>query len=101
MMARNKIDSLVVVDDDDKYIGTVTINHIKLHGKEHRTIEPLIETGNVTAKVSDDARQCFDTLLTSGDSYVVVLNDDQTPAGIVTNSSMAKAMADALWGDIG
>ena len=41
---------------------------------------------------------CFDQLIESGSSYLVVLNPDQTVAGIVTKTSMASAMADQLWG---
>ena len=37
-------------------------------------------------------------LFESGSSYLVVLNPDQTVAGIVTKTSMASAMAEQLWG---
>ena len=38
-------------------------------------------------------------ILVKGGNYVVVLNPDQTIAGIVTRSSMARALASAVWGD--
>ena len=40
-----------------------------------------------------------DYLLDSGASYVVVLNADDTIAGIVTKTSVARSVADNLWGD--
>ena len=43
--------------------------------------------------------ESFDKLLNTDSSYVVVLHEDDTIAGIVTKTSMAKAMAEALWGD--
>ena len=45
------------------------------------------------------AAACFDKLINQGGNYVVVLNPDQTIAGIVTRSSMARALASAVWGD--
>ncbi|NLF77839.1 MAG: osmoprotectant, partial [Chloroflexi bacterium] len=47
-----------------------------------------------------DAREAFDKLLASTHNYVVVLNDDNTVAGLITRTSMAKAMGEALWGDL-
>lgn len=99
-MARNRVDTLLVVNEDDTYAGTVSINNIRLYGHAGDTIEKLVTNTNCTAYLNDDARECFDKLVSSGDSYVVVLNTDNTIAGIVTKTSMAKAMADALWGDI-
>jgi osmoprotectant transport system ATP-binding protein len=45
------------------------------------------------------AQQVFDVLLSSP-NYLIVLNDDQTVAGLITRTSMAKAMGEALWGEI-
>ncbi|MEG1108415.1 MAG: ABC transporter ATP-binding protein [Oscillospiraceae bacterium] len=99
-MARSGVDTLLVVDDEDKYFGTVSIRDIKLRGKGEKTIEPLIANTVQTARRNGDARECFDYLIKSYDSYVVVLNDDDTIAGIVTKNSMAKALSDTLWGDV-
>ena len=41
----------------------------------------------------------MDYLLESGDDYVVVLNANDTIAGIVTKTSVAKSVATTLWGD--
>jgi osmoprotectant transport system ATP-binding protein len=35
----------------------------------------------------------------SSANYLIVLNDDRTVAGLITRTSMAKAMGDALWGE--
>ena len=47
---------------------------------------------------SFEARECFDYLLDSGAPYVVVLNEDDTIAGIVTKTSVARSVASSLWG---
>lgn len=99
LMARHHVDTLVVVNEDKTYAGTVSIRDIKTSGQTSGTIEPLIRQENSTSYTDEDARECFDKLVSSGDSYVVALNADNTVAGIVTKTSMAKALADALWGE--
>ena len=99
-MARTGVDTLIVVGNSDEYLGTVSIRDIRLRGKGEKTIEPLITNKAQTAKRSGDARECFDYLINSADDYVVVLNEDDSVAGIVTKNSMAKALSDTLWGDV-
>lgn len=99
-MARSGVDTLIVVGDNDEYLGTVSIRDIKLRGKGEKNIEPLITSKAQTARRDGDARECFDYLINSFDDYVVVLNEDDTVAGIVTKNSMAKALSDTLWGDM-
>ncbi len=99
IMARRKIDSLLIKNDDDTYAGTVTIGNIKRHGKNRSTIGEIPVTSHVTSYVSDDATESLDKLLDSDKDFVVVLNEDDTIAGIITKTSMARAMADTLWGD--
>ena len=49
--------------------------------------------------MGDDAKESFDYLLDSGAPYVVVLKEDDTIAGIVTKTSVARSVAESLWGD--
>ncbi|MGI5984415.1 MAG: betaine/proline/choline family ABC transporter ATP-binding protein [Clostridiales bacterium] len=97
-MARSGVDTVVVVDEEDKYVGTVSIRDIKLRGMGENTIKPLISRNVQTVQRDGNAQECFDYLLNSGDNYVIVLNEDDTLAGIVTKNSMAKALSEALWG---
>ncbi len=99
-MARTGVDTLIVVGDNDEYLGTVSIRDIRLKGKGEKTIEPLITDKAQTASRDGDARECFDYLINSYDNYVVVLNENGSVAGIVTKNSMAKALSDTLWGDV-
>ena len=99
MMARNSVDTLLVTDEEDRYLGTVSIGDIRHWGRSLNNIEPLIRQTARTARVGDDARESFDYLLDSGAAYVVVLNGDDTIAGIVTKTSVARSVAQNLWGD--
>ena len=49
-------------------------------------------------KAQDNAKDCFDQLISSGAPYLVVLGDGEQVAGIITKTSMASAMAEQLWG---
>ena len=97
-MQRHNVDTLIVVDDEEKYQGTVSIADIRLTGHVVKDIEPLIRCNNPTVRVEDNAKDCFDLLISSGASYLVVLNDKDEVAGIITKTSMASAMAEQLWG---
>lgn len=99
IMARRQIDSLLIKNDDDTYAGVVTVDNIKKSGKVSGKIGEIPISENAVSYVSEDAMESFDKLLSSSNDYVVVLNEDRTIAGIVTKTSMARAMADALWGD--
>ena len=98
-MARHSVDTLLVVDECNRYAGTVSIGDIRAWGKELKTIDPIIRQAARTVRIGDDAKESFDYLLESGASYVIVLNEDDTVAGIVTKTSVARAVAETLWGD--
>ena len=97
-MARGSEDTLLVTDEENRYVGTVSIGDIRHWGRELNSIEPLIRQTARTARVGDEAKESFDYLLDSGANYVVVLNADDTIAGIVTKTSVARSVAENLWG---
>ena len=99
LMARSGVDTLLVTDEDDKYLGVLPIRNIRLYGRNADSIVPLITKEVRSVRVGDDARKAIEYLMNSGDSYLVVLNHDDTIAGIITKNSMARVVADTLWGE--
>ena len=97
-MARGSVDTLLVTDSEGRYAGTVSIGDIRHWGQSLNSIEPLVRQTARTVRVGDDAKESFDYLLDSGAPYVVVLNTDDTIAGIVTKTSVARSVAENLWG---
>lgn len=97
-MARSSVDSLLVTDEEKHYVGTISIADIRRWGRELTSIEPMVRQTARTVRVGDDAKESFDYLLESGANYVVVLNEDDTIAGIVTKTSVARSVAENLWG---
>lgn len=98
-MARYSVDTLLVINEKNQYLGTVSIEDVQHYGKGLASIEPLIRQTARTAHVGDDAKESFDYLLSSGSGYVIVLNEDGTVAGIVTKTSVARSVAENLWGN--
>ena len=97
-MQRHNVDTLLVVDEARRYQGAVSIADIRLTGHVVKTIAPLVRCTTPIVHVGDNAKECFEQLISSGFPYLVVLNGDETVAGIVTKTSMASAMAEQLWG---
>lgn len=98
-MARGNVDSLIVTDEEERYAGTVSIGDLRRWGRELESIEPIVRKTARTVRLGDDARESFDYLLDSGAGYVVVLDQEDHVAGIVTKTSVARSVAENLWGD--
>ena len=58
-----------------RYQGTVSIADIRLTGHVVKTIGPLVRCNTPTVHTGDNAKDCFDLLISSGAPYLVVLND--------------------------
>jgi osmoprotectant transport system ATP-binding protein len=97
-MKRKNVDTLLIKNPDGTYAGIVSIKSIKDHGKDLKTIETLVMQNYDVSYLDEDAQICFEKLFNGNGNYVVVLNHDDTIAGIVTKTSMAKALAEAVWG---
>lgn len=100
MMMRRNVDSCIVLNDDETFAGTVPIETIRSQGKAGREIGELLSTDALTISRKENAHKAFDILLASSADYLVVLNDDKTVAGLITRTSMAKALGEALWGEM-
>ena len=99
IMNRKEINSLVIVDESQQYLGVVTIDDIKKHGKAGREVGEFINYDMNVVNINDPAKDAFEILVNSQFGYVIVKNDDNTVAGLITKTSMVKAMAGAMWGD--
>lgn len=100
MMSRRNVNTLIVLNEDDTYAGSVSIDEIKNRGKAGMQVGEILNGKVDTTFENDDAKAAFEKLINSHESYVVVLKEDGRVAGIITKTGMAKALADALWGDL-
>ncbi|MDL2211923.1 betaine/proline/choline family ABC transporter ATP-binding protein [Erysipelotrichaceae bacterium OttesenSCG-928-M19] len=99
MMNQRDIGSVIVVDDDDKFMGIVTIETIKEKGVPGALIEEILDRDVKTVLINHNAKDAFDEFYDSKLDYLTVLNRNKTVAGIITKTSMAKALASLVWGE--
>jgi len=99
IMSRREIDSLVVVDREEHYIGVLLIETVNERGKAGDTIKDLITADFPTVTPDTPAKTAFDIISSQRAEYVIVLTEDKKVAGIITKTSMSKALASVVWGD--
>jgi len=99
LIRQRDLDSCIVIDDDNRFMGTVTIDTIRQHGKPGEAISHLVQDNTPTVRLDDSAKDAFDLLSDTHANYVVVLSPTDTVSGIITRSSMSKALASVVWGD--
>lgn len=99
LMNQKDFNSCIVVDENKKLVGTVSVERIFKEGKPGEDISRLIKNNVVTVKKEDSAKKAFEILENRELDYLVVLSDKNEVAGIITRSSMTKALASVVWGD--
>ena len=98
LMKHKELDSAIVVDSQDKFKGIVTIENIKQNGKPGEEIGSIIDSKVPSVSITTSAKESFDILTETKANYIVVLNRNATVAGIITKTSMTKALASVVWG---
>lgn len=99
MMRHRNIDSVIVVDQENKYRGIATIEDIRKRGRAGEKIAILANTANPVVRANGDAKEAIELLVNSKVNYLVVLNDKSEVVGIITKSSMTRALASVVWGE--
>ena len=88
----------MVVNDEGVYQGVVTIEGIRAHGKPGMSVRELLETSVPTVYTDTLAKEAFSTLDSTKARYLIVLDKAEQPVGIITRTSMSKALAYMVWG---
>lgn len=97
IMANRSIDSLIINDEENRYLGSVSISDC-LTAKKDLPAETILSKDYPVADIGEDAKTCYNKLISTKQKYVIVLNEAGKIAGIVSWASVAKAMAGVLWG---
>lgn len=97
LMRKKGVDTLIVVDQEGKLEGVVTIEKIREYGKSGQNICELVEPNIPAARMNSNAKEAFDKLLKSKLGFIVAVDDRDKVQGIVTKTSMVKALADVVW----
>lgn len=99
IMRQRELNTALVVDENNRYVGVVTIEKIRELGKPGEMIGNMLDESFETVLVTSNAKDAFDMIIETKSDFVVVLNRNKTVAGIITRTSMTKALASVVWGD--
>jgi osmoprotectant transport system ATP-binding protein len=100
IMKRKKVNSIIVTDKENTFKGIITIEDLKNHGKVGVPIGTMLNKEAQLIHKDMGAKEAFDMLIETKRDYLVVVADDDKVIGIINKTSMVKALADALWGDL-
>ena len=101
LMRQRNVDSLIITDENGCLEGVIPVEILReVAGKKAIStigeIEPLkITTINMNAQ----AREAFDTILSEKLPYLIVVDGKNRVRGLVTKTSLVKALAGVVWGD--
>lgn len=99
LMRQRRVDTLLVVDDQQLLQGLVDLENIDHHYKDAGTVQDIMSTKVNFVNQTDLVRDTIERILKRGWKYVPVVGDDQRLVGIVTRTALVDVVYDAVWGD--
>jgi osmoprotectant transport system ATP-binding protein len=97
LMRRKRVDSLVVVDDKDKFLGIATVWDVqKRYKEEELTLKDVMDTDVVKLQMSDSAEKAFQLVNESKYGFVSVIDENHKLLGIVTRASLVEHIVDQI-----
>lgn len=97
LMRQKGVDSLIVVDQAGVLEGIVTIESIREHGKSGDNISSLVECNVPKVNINDNAQAAIDHLISHKLDFLVAVDDQDMVRGIVTKTSLVRALANVVW----
>jgi len=101
LMRKHNVDSLVVVDEEGRLEGVVTVETLRAVAQER----PISQIGEVemkqvpTISMYAQAREAFDTLIKENLPFLLVVDNKNRVKGLVSKTSLVKALAAVVWRD--
>ncbi len=96
LMRRKRVDSLVVVDNKDNYLGIATVWEVSRRYKEEElTLKDIMDSNVETLQVNDTSENAFQLVSESKYGYVPVIEHGRI-MGIVTRASLVEHIAEKI-----
>ncbi|HLQ96066.1 MAG TPA: betaine/proline/choline family ABC transporter ATP-binding protein [Pseudogracilibacillus sp.] len=99
MMRDARVDSLLVVDENNCLKGSIDFEIIDEHYKESVTIRDVMKTDIFTVKSDVLLRDTVQRILRRGMPYAPVVDDAGKLLGIVTRSTIVNIVYDSVYGE--
>ena len=99
LMKQKRVDSLLVVDEDNILQGYVDVESIDQKRKKASLVSEIVETA-FTVEEGTLVRDAVRQILKKGMKYVPVIDAQQRFIGIVTRASLVDIVYDSIWGEV-
>lgn len=97
LMQRKSVNTVIVVDEDNRYLGFVPIDRILDEGREGMRIGELADKSAPTVKPGTRAQDAFGLLFKEHMDLVAVVDEEEKLIGVVTKTSMVRSLAHVVW----
>jgi osmoprotectant transport system ATP-binding protein len=99
IMKERRVDSLLVVDDKNHFIGYIDFEIIDKMKTRHYTVSEVVNKDIFTLEEGTLVRDTLQTILKRGLKSVPIIDEEQRLLGIVTRSNLVDVVYDSIWGD--
>ena len=99
LMKQKRVDSLLVVNEDNILQGYVDVESIDQKRKKASLVSEIVETA-FTVEEGTLVRDAVRQILKKGMKYVPVIDAQHRLIGIVTRASLVDIVYDSIWGEV-
>ncbi|MFY0802765.1 betaine/proline/choline family ABC transporter ATP-binding protein [Peribacillus frigoritolerans] len=99
IMREKRVDSLLVVDEQNVLQGFVDVETISEYRKKAKFISEVINTEVYSVKQDTLIRDSVQKILKRGFKYVPVVDQNKHLVGIVTRATLVDIVYDSIWGE--
>ncbi|ASS96951.1 betaine/proline/choline family ABC transporter ATP-binding protein [Peribacillus simplex] len=99
IMRKKRVDSLLVVDEQNVLKGFVDVETISEYRKKAKFISEVIITEVYSVKQDTLIRDSVQKILKRGFKYVPVVDQNKHLVGIVTRATLVDIVYDSIWGE--
>ncbi|MEC0345398.1 betaine/proline/choline family ABC transporter ATP-binding protein [Peribacillus frigoritolerans] len=99
IMREKRVDSLLVVDEQNVLKGFVDVETISEYRKKAKFISEVINTEVYSVKQDTLIRDSVQKILKRGYKYVPVVDQNKHLVGIVTRATLVDIVYDSIWGE--
>lgn len=99
IMREKRVDSLLVVDEQNTLKGYVDVETISEYRKKATFISEVINTEVYSVKQDSLIRDSVQKILKRGFKYVPVVDHNKRLVGIVTRATLVDIVYDSIWGE--
>ncbi|PAF17243.1 glycine/betaine ABC transporter ATP-binding protein [Terribacillus saccharophilus] len=98
-MKEKRVDSLLVIGDDQTLEGYIDVEDIEENRKKSTLVGEIYETELYKVKEDSLIRDTIQKMLRRHTKYVPVVDEQNRLKGIVTRATLADLVYDSIWGD--